>query len=72
MITFVDTTVLLDVFLPDPNFGPESSKALESAFEAGSLVINEIVFSELSPQFNDKLLLDETLKTLGIRYISIV
>jgi hypothetical protein len=29
MITFVDTNILLDVFLPDPVYGEKSSAALE-------------------------------------------
>ena len=37
MITFVDTSVLLDVFLPDPDWGQTSKKALDKAFNEGSL-----------------------------------
>ena len=40
MITFVDTNILLDVFLPDPVHGESSSAALEKAFHEGSLIIN--------------------------------
>jgi hypothetical protein len=32
-------------------------------------VINEIIYAELAPQFSEKKLLDETVKTLGIRVI---
>lgn len=71
MTTFVDTNVLLDVFLPDPHWGKKSQKALETAYEHGSLIINEIIYAELSPQFPEKHLLDGTLKTLGIRIIPI-
>lgn len=69
MITFVDTNVLLDVFLPDPQWGEKSKRALDQAYIDGSLVINEIIYAELAPQFPEKSLLDETLKTLGIRVI---
>ena len=69
MITFVDTNVLLDVFLPDPQWGEKSSHALDQAYTDGSLVVNEIIYAELAPQFPEKKLLDETLKTLGIRVI---
>jgi hypothetical protein len=71
MITFVDTNVLLDIFLPDPKWGLKSKKSLEQAFKQGSLIINEIIYSELSPQFSSKELLDTTLKTLSIRIVSI-
>ncbi len=69
MITFVDTNVLLDIFLPDPKFGKTSVNSIDKCFCEGSLVINEIVFAELSPQFENKKLLDSTLKTLGVRVV---
>lgn len=69
MITFVDTNVLLDVFLPDPQWGPKSKISLDQAYAEGSLVINEIIYAELAPQFPEKKLLDESLKTLGIRVV---
>jgi predicted nucleic acid-binding protein len=69
MITFVDTNVLLDVFLPDPQWGEKSKHALDQAYAEGSLVINEIIYAELAPQFPAKTLLDDTLKTLGIRVV---
>ena len=43
MITFVDTNVLLDVFLPDPKWGMASKQALEKAFNSGKTsVINAV------------------------------
>ncbi len=71
MITFVDTNVLLDVFLPDPKWGEISKDALDKAFIKGSLIINEIIYAELAPQFARKNYLDETLKLLGVRYVSL-
>lgn len=71
MITFVDTNVLLDVFLPDPKYGPKSRTRLERAFNQGALIINEIIYSELTPQFSNKTLLDDTLRTLSIRILSL-
>jgi len=50
MITFVDTNVLLDVFLPDPKWGQKSKIRLEQAFNHGSLILNGIIYSELTPQ----------------------
>jgi len=69
MITFVDTNVLLDVFLPDPKWGETSKHFLDQAYIQGSLIINEIIYAELAPQFAGKNLLDDTLKTLGIRIV---
>lgn len=71
MITFVDTNILLDIFLPDPEFGESSANALETAFQSGSLVINEIVYAELAPQFDDRHTLDNILEGLGIRIVLI-
>lgn len=71
MITFVDTNVLLDVFLPDPKWGERSKRILDQAYAQGSLIINEIIYAELSPQFAGRNLLDDTLKVLGIRIVSL-
>ena len=71
MITFVDTNVLLDVFLPDPKWGQKSKIRLEQSFNQGSLIINEIIYAELTPQFSSKVLLDDVLKTLSIRIVSL-
>ena len=71
MITFVDTNVLLDVFLPDPEWGFKSKKNLEIAFSQGALIVNEIIYSELSPQFPDKEMLDDALRQLSIRIVSL-
>ena len=71
MITFVDTNVLLDVFLPDPKWGETSKNLLDKAYVQGSLIVNEIIYAELAPQFAGKDLLDDTLKVLGIRIVSL-
>ena len=71
MITFVDTNILLDVLLPDPNFGEHSCKSLEEAYQEGSLIINEIIYAELSPQFPSQKVLESTLLKMGIRIVTI-
>lgn len=68
MITAIDTNVLLDIFLPDPEFGPLSRVALAKQFEKGSLCICDVVYSELSAFFESKKILDEVLVKLGIRF----
>jgi len=52
MITAVDTNVLLDILLPDPRFFARSSRALEVATTAGSLVICDLVYAELAVHFD--------------------
>ena len=63
--------ILLDVFLPDPKWGDTSKKFLDQAYIKGSLIINQIIYAELAPQFAGKDLLDDTLKVLGIRIVSL-
>ena len=57
MITLIDTNILLDVFLPDPEFGERSLNSLETVFHEGSIIINDIIYAELVPQFDDKSIL---------------
>ncbi|MEU8375061.1 type II toxin-antitoxin system VapC family toxin [Micromonospora sp. NPDC048894] len=49
--TLVDTNVLLDVFTEDPQWADWSAEALASARDAGLLVINPIVYAEVSVRF---------------------
>jgi len=51
MITAVDTNVLLDIFFPDKKFAAESARLLKLAFNEGALIICDIVYAELVPQF---------------------
>lgn len=71
MITAVDTNILLDIFLPDPQFGETSLSLLEKAYRQGSIVINAIVYAELVPQFKSKTMLDDTLQKIGISIMPI-
>lgn len=71
MITSIDTSVLLDVFLPDPDHGERSLLALEKAYGEGALVICNIVYAELAPQFMDKELLDSSLARMGIEIVPV-
>ena len=71
MITFVDTNVLLDVFLPDPKWGLVSKNILETAYREGGLVSNLIVYAELAPQFENREKLDSTLEILGIKMVEL-
>jgi len=71
VITSIDTSVLLDVFLPDPDHGERSLLALEKAYGEGALVICNIVYAELAPQFMDKELLDSSLARMGIEIVPV-
>lgn len=51
MITAVDTSVLLDVFVNDPVFGTASAEALRQCIKEGQTVTCEVVWAELSAAF---------------------
>ena len=48
-----------------------SESLLKRAYDSGALVINEIIYSELSPQFKGKKDMDDILKLLNIKFLSI-
>lgn len=50
--TLVDTSVLLDILSHDEKWLPWSSEALEKAADAGPLVINPVIFAEVSIRFS--------------------
>lgn len=59
--TLVDTNVLLDVFTEDPRWGDWSAKNLAAALDAGPVVINPLIFAELSVGFERVEDLDDAL-----------
>lgn len=50
--TIVDSNVLLDVFTDDEFWGDWSSVHLASAFDAGPVLINPLIYAELSVGFD--------------------
>lgn len=59
--TLVDTNVLLDIFTDDPQWAGWSGDALAAARDVGVLVINPIVYAEVSVRFAAIEELDEAL-----------
>lgn len=59
--TLVDSNVLLDIFTEDKHWGEWSSEALSTARDEGDLVINPIVYAEVSVRFARIEDLDEAL-----------
>ena len=49
--TLVDSNVLLDILTEDPAWFDWSSDALETAADIGRLVINPVIYSEVSVRF---------------------
>ena len=65
MITAVDTSVLLDVFLADVRHGERSKAWLRAAYDAGAIVVCDIVYAELAPAFRDRPALDRALREIN-------
>jgi predicted nucleic acid-binding protein len=59
--TLVDANVLLDIFTEDPKWYDWSAAALASAADHGPLVINPIVYAEISVRFSKVEALDAAL-----------
>jgi hypothetical protein len=65
-VTFVDTNVLLDLFTDDPVWANWSLARLDGAAMRGPLVINEVVYAELSVRFAAVESLDGVLEEAGV------
>jgi predicted nucleic acid-binding protein len=61
--TLVDSNVLLDVFTEDDEWFDWSAAMLERAAHESELLINPIIYAEVSPQFDSIEELDEALPT---------
>lgn len=71
MITAVDTNVLLDVFMSSEQHGRQSRKRLADAYDAGAVIVCDLVYAELAPAFPDRSSLDGALRQIGVRVSSI-
>lgn len=68
MITSVDTSILLNVFV-DAGDADQSEALLVQAYERGSLIISPAVYAELVPQVQNQDELDRWLSLGGIEVI---
>lgn len=66
MITAVDTSVLLDIFLPDDQHGENSKQRLRAAYDAGAIIVCDIVYAELAAMFRDRPALDGALQAINV------
>ena len=65
MIAAVDTSVLLDVFLADERYGRESQERLRAAYDAGAVVVSDVVYAELTAAFADRATIDRALREIN-------
>ena len=66
-MTAVDTSVLLDVFLADERHGEQSKEWLRAAYDAGAIIVCDIVYAELTPAFRDRVALDAALREINAK-----
>lgn len=59
--TIVDSNVLLDLFTDDPRWGDWSAVHLAAAFDSGPVLINPLIYAEMSVGFSRIEDLDESL-----------
>lgn len=59
--TLVDSNVLIDILWRDSAWSARSKAALESAGNAGPLVINQVIYAEVSVRYSNPDLLDADL-----------
>lgn len=70
-MTLVDTNVLLDLVTDDPLWADWSVRQLDAAAVNGSLVINSVVYAELSVRFERIEDLDDVIEETGITVVEI-
>jgi predicted nucleic acid-binding protein len=68
VITALDTSVLLDIFFDDPQFGQASADALRQCLREGALQVCPVVWAEVRAAFDDEPTFRQTLATLGVGY----
>lgn len=62
----VDTNVLIDAFEDDPTWANWSISQLRAQAQVHELIINPVIYSELTLAFNSPDALDEALQQMGI------
>lgn len=68
MITFIDSNILIDIFIADPIYGLTSAQALRDCFKEGSVFASEIVWIEVGALFHDEQLFMKEMGILGIEF----
>ena len=65
-MVLVDTNVLVDVLQDDPQWAPWSIEALRAQAKIHELVINPVVYAEMSLSFTRLEALDRVVATMGL------
>ena len=67
----VDTNILVDIFAKDPLWEERSLDAIEVAGAREQLAINDIIYAELSPGFDQMAGLDDALARTGVTIVGL-
>jgi predicted nucleic acid-binding protein len=68
VITAVDTSVLLDIFVADPAFGVQSRELLRACTREGRLVACDVVWAEVAASFPSEQSAQAALERLGVEF----
>ena len=68
MIYAVDSNVIIDILIDDPEYAPLAINALSRASRDGNLVASEIVWAEASSHFPDKGIFKAQMSRFGIAF----
>ena len=68
MPTILDSNVVVDLLLIEPDWHEWSAKQISSFAASGPLVINPIVFAEAAPRFNNADALRKSMMLLGLTF----
>jgi len=64
----LDSSVLIDVLIADPQYADASETAIADALAASDVVVCDAVVAEVQAMLDTSVNLMDTLETLGIRY----
>ena len=64
----VDSSILFDILLPDPRYGPASSTLLREKLDSGVIIACDVVWAEVRTGFAKDDAFDEAIAKLGIQF----
>jgi len=69
MISAIDSCIILDFLGADPIHGVGSRELLRQALNDGALIISDVVYAEIAPQFDSQAELSAALNRLDIALV---
>jgi len=70
-MVIVDTNVLLDVIDDDPDWADWSQRQMRSQSQVHGLVINPVIYTEMSMSYRDITALDRRVEQLQLKFVEI-